>query len=168
MTKNYLRGKKAQRSGDAFEKYIEASLKRYRTKGIADIKKTPEPLKAFGVLNKRRGWYKAYYEKKGQPDFLGTLKGGQSIMMEAKHTATTHIRFDRIQPHQEIDLTRTLKLGGAALVLISFNLKNFYCVDWFGWMELKENVGKKSVNEKDLAPYKVEYMNGYIHFLGEV
>lgn len=163
--KNIRRGRKSQRNGKVFEKYIERSCIRYRTLGLADIKKTPEPMRPVGVLNKRMGWFKAVYDKKGQPDFLGTLKGGRSIMIEAKNTDSTLMPFDRIARHQEKDLESTMRLGGLALVLLSFNLKTFYCIEWSEWIKLKETIGKKSVNEKDLAAYEVPLHNGIIDFL---
>jgi len=155
---------KAKQNGANFEKFIEASCTYYRTKGIADIHKTPEPMKPISVLNPRYGHFKAVYEKKGQPDFLGTLKGGQSIMIEAKHTEKTNITFDRIPEHQATALESTTQLGGVALVLISFNLKNFYCIRWSDWKKLQEETGKKSANEKDLAPFKIEF-KGHLEFI---
>lgn len=164
--KNRIRGKKAQHIGNIFEKYIEAACIRYRTLGIADIKKTPEPMRPIGVINNNRGWYKAIFEKKGQPDFLGTLKGGRSIMIEAKHTDSKYMRFDRIATHQERDLKSTADLGGLSLILLSYNLKNFYCIEWNDWLRLKNlDSKKKSLKEEDLIDYKIEYKNGVIQFL---
>lgn len=162
---NRMQGRKAKQNGKVFEQYVERSCIRYRTKGIADIKKTPEPMRPVGVLNQRRGIFKAVYEKKGQPDFLGTLRGGKSVMIEAKHTESPRLAFDRILPQQETDLQNTMDLGGLALVLISFGMKRFYCIEWFVWQEMKENIGKKSVNETDLEPFEVKFENGYIDFL---
>lgn len=158
-----ISGKKSKQNGKNFEKLIEQTCAYYKRKGIADINKTPEPLRPIGTLN--NGQFRAIYAKKGQPDFLGTLKGGRSIMFEAKHTESTNIRFDRVAPHQERDLENTYKLGGLSLVLISFKFKNFYAVEWQEWMSLKKTTGKKSVNEKDLEPYKLDTINGYLHFI---
>lgn len=163
--KNIRQGRKAKRNGKVFEQYVERSCIRYRRKGIADIKKTPEPMRPVGVLDQRRGIFKAVYEKKGQPDFLGTLRGGRSVMIEAKHTDAKRIAFNRILSQQETDLINTMDLGGLALILISFELKRFYCIEWFDWQYMKENIGKKSVNDKDLAPYEVKLENGCINFL---
>lgn len=163
--KNRVRGARSKRNGQTFENLIERSCIRYRTKGIADIKKTPEPMKPVGVINARRGWFKAVYEKKGQPDFTGTIKGGRSVLIEAKHSSVKRIEFERILPQQREDLENCTRLGGLALVVISFNLKDFYCIEWIDWIELKEKTGKKSLNDKDLAPYKVELVLGGIDFL---
>lgn len=166
MSNNRVRGaRKSQRNGKVFEKYVERSCIRFRSLGLADIKKTPEPMKPVGVINKNYGWFKAVYEKKAQPDFTGTLKGGQSVMIEAKHTDSTRMPFERIARHQATDLDSVTNLGGLALVLLSFSLKNFYCIEWTEWLKLKETTGKKSVNQKDLAPYEVDYKNGVIQFL---
>lgn len=167
-------GKKSQRNGKIFEMDVERSCIRYRSLGIADIKKTPEPMRSIGVLNKRLGWHKAIFEKKGQPDFLGTLKGGRSVMIEAKNTNSTRIEFDRIEPHQAKDLQSTTDLGGLALVLIKFNSDKvdksgrktrYYCIEWSDWIEFKDTIGKKSLNEKDLVDHQVKVENGLINFL---
>lgn len=158
-----ISGKRSKRNGQNFEKLIERTCEHYRRKGIANINKTPEPLKPLAPLN--NGQFRAVYAKKGQPDFLGTIVGGKSIIMEAKHTNGTNIRFDRISLHQERELEGTHRLGGIAVVLISFSMKNFYSVPWVNWKDMKYTIGKKSVNKKDLADYKLDTKNGYLHFL---
>lgn len=165
QNKNRKQGRRAKRNGQVFERMIERSCIRYRTKDIADIKKTPEPMKVLGVLNARRGLFKAVYEKKGQPDFTGTIQGGRSVMIEVKHSSAKRIEFERILPQQRKDLESCARLGGLALIVISFNLESFYCIEWIDWLELKEQTGKKSVNDTDLALYEVELNLNTINFL---
>lgn len=165
MKSNQRRGLIAKRHGEAFELLVERSCIRYRDKGLADIKKTPEPLKPIGVLNRQKQLFKAVYAKKAQPDFTGTLKGGRSVMIEAKHSSVKRIEFDRINLVQEKDLDSCSNLGGLALALISFEMKKFYCIRWEDWKILKNTVNKKSLNDKDLAPYEVYLERGLINFL---
>lgn len=160
--KNRSRGRRAKAVGAQFEKAIERSCIRYRSKGIAHIQKTPEPFKIVGVKGK---YTYGFIEKQAQPDFTGTLKNGQSIVFEAKHTNTTHIRFDRLSFQQEKELAVHDDLGALVFILITFGFKTFYAVPWIDWKELKETVNKKSVNEKDLEQYKVPMKNGLIAFL---
>lgn len=157
---------KARNNGARFENLIETSCAYYQKQGIAHIQKTPEPMRPIRAVNRTKGQYLAVHTKKAQPDFAGTLKGGKSVMFEAKHTDSTNIRFDRINDAQEHDLTINTKLGAKCFVLISFGFKNFYAVDWNEWLLLEIKLGKKSVNEKDLARHKVNSHNGRLMFLG--
>lgn len=164
MQKNRRRGLKAKRNGAVFENMIERSCIHYKVNGIAHIQKTPEP---FRIVSKQRNMVHGFFEKKAQPDFTGTLKGGQAIVFEAKNTDSTNIKFDRINAVQERDLDYHSHLGAQALILISFNLKRFYKVPWKEWQSMKDTLGKKSVNEKDLVDYQISTNKGLIDFLGE-
>lgn len=158
-----LQGKRAKSNGKAFEELIEHSCRLIRKMGLANIQKTPEPLKPIGVL--RGGQFRAIYDRQGQPDFMGTLLGGQSIVLEAKHTSSTNIRFDSVLSHQARQLALTDELGGVAGVLISFSMKDFYHVPYATWRELEKTIGKKSLNENDLAEYRISTDNGFLDFL---
>ncbi|API89415.1 hypothetical protein BKP56_09175 [Marinilactibacillus sp. 15R] len=163
--RNRVRGLKAKRSGDQFENLIVRSCDYYKRTSIAYIQKTPEPMKVIAVLDMNKGHFRAHYEKKAQPDFSGTLKDGRSIVFEAKHTTGTSLPFDRINKQQEIDLALHDELDAWAGVVISFSMKNFYCVPYYAWNKLKETSGKKSVNQKDLEIYKITVEGGLLKFL---
>lgn len=156
---------KAKRNGEYFERLIEITCSWYSRMGIAEIKKTPEPMKPIAALNRQRGHYKAIYTKKAQPDFAGTLKGGRSIMFEAKNTDKTNLPFERISEEQEKDLNYHENLGAYCFVLISFSSRNFYAVPWRNWKGLKENSGKKSVNKADIHEFEIPFENGILKFL---
>lgn len=158
-----MQGKRAKNNGKMFEQLIESACKVYRNQGRANINKTPEPLKPIGVL--RGGQFRAVYDKRGQPDFLGTLAGGKSIMIEAKHTSSTNLRFDSVLRHQARQLALTDILGGIAGILVSFSMERFYYIPYKVWETLENNLGKKSFNEKDVASYAVNTKNGFIDFL---
>lgn len=157
-------GKKAQAYGAQFERLIDISCKRYANQGLAYIEKTPEP---FNMIKRQGARVLGYYEKKGQPDFAGTLKGGRSVVFEAKHTNTTNIPFSQIEDHQEEALEKHEQLGAECFILVAFGLKTYYKVHWSDWKELKRTIGKKSLNEKDLAEYKITNKKGLINFLEE-
>ena len=164
MTTDTYRGLKAKRNGSGFERLIEVTCAVYKNIGKAHIQKTPEP---FKLLKKKGKQAIGVYEKKAQPDFTGTIKGGRSIVFEAKHTDSTNVPFDRLSPAQEKDLAYHDHLGAVALVVISFSLKRFYAVPWTDWKHLKDTSGKKSVNEKDLAEYGIEIKGGLLDLLKE-
>lgn len=155
-------GRRSQAYGAQFERLIELSCARYSNLGKAKIEKTPEP---FRMIRRQGKNVIGFYEKKAQVDFAGTIKGGRSIVFEAKHTASTNFRFDRIARHQEIALEKHDALGAEAFILIAFRLKNFYKISWQEWLKLKNTIDKKSVNEKDLIDYKLDKARGLIDFL---
>ncbi len=158
-------GRRAKKLGAMFENLIERSCNYYRTKGIAHIQKTPEP---FRMIRKgRNGQVVGFYEKQAQPDFQGTLKNGQSIVFEAKHTDSTNLPFERISRVQSHELDRHSNLGAKCYVIASFKFEQFYLIGWDDWKHLKKTVGKKSVSRKDLAEYEVKLINGRLAFLEE-
>lgn len=166
--KNRLRGAQNKKQGELFERLIEQACIHYRVKGIADIKKTPEPLRPIGVISRQQRQFRAVYDKKAQPDFTGTLKGGRSVMFEAKVVSSTSIRFDRLNKEQERDLAMHHHLGACCFVLIHFkNTKRYYNVPFNEWMNMKENIGKKSMNEQDLHEYLIRFKHGWLEFLDE-
>ena len=160
--------KRSQRNGKLFETLIERACTYYSRKGIAQIQKTPEP---FQILRKtRNGQATGFYTKMAQPDFQGTLNGGQSIVFEAKHTEAKLFPFDRISSEQQLELEKHHNRGAKCFVILSFKFKNFYLIDWATWKDMKEHIGKKSVNEKDLQKRNVmqpELISGRLEFLKE-
>lgn len=81
-------GKRNRALGLQFEKIITEACEHYRSMGLAYIEKTPEPMRVIGVLDRKRGIFKAVFEKAAQPDFKGTMAGGRAVVFEAKHTET--------------------------------------------------------------------------------
>ncbi|GEK88900.1 recombination protein U [Alkalibacterium putridalgicola] len=168
MTKRSYSALKAKRNGERFEHLIDVTCAHYSLRGLAHIQKTPEPLKPIKALNRAKGLYQAVFTKKAQPDFTGTLKTGQSIVFEAKHTDSTNITFDRINAAQERDLSFHNHLGARALVVVSFGMKKFYAVPWPAWVYLKQNSGKKSVNQKDLVDFEISTKNGLLNLIDDI
>lgn len=162
--KNRIRGRRSKAYGDQFERLIELSCVRYRSHGKAYINKTYPP---FTTIRRQRGQVVGFYGKAGQPDFAGTLKNGRSIVFEAKHTSTTNIPFDQVAHHQKQALKQHSELGAEAFILVAFKLDDIYKVPIMDWIELEKTVGKKSLNEKDLAEYKLSKDKGLINFLEE-
>lgn len=145
-------GLKARNNGQQFESLIEKACLRYKALGKAFIEKTPEPMKPLHQAN-HRGQFLACFVKQAQPDYKGTLKGGRSVVFEAKHTDDLRIDQRRVTEEQAAALSRHEKLGAVAFVLVSFRFENFYCVPWSVWANMQQHFGKVSVNENDLLPY---------------
>lgn len=163
---NRMQGAKAKARGQQFENLVEKSCSYYAHKKIALIEKTPEPLR---MIKRGRGSQViAVFEKKGQPDFKGTVFGGQSVVFEAKHTSSARITLDRVEQHQLANLSHHKRLGAECFILISFEMKNFYRVGIEDWEALPGALNKKSANEKDLMQYKVDVKHGVVDFLGKL
>lgn len=155
-TDRQLMGRIARERGKQFEDRISAALTYYSIKGFADIEKTPEPmrpLKPYG--DRKRGQFVAVYEKKAQPDYKGTLKGGRSIMFEAKFTAADRMEQSRVSEGQAEYLTKHQKLGARCYVIVGFLSGEVYRVPWDVWSRMKEHFGRKYVAEVDLEKFRV-------------
>ena len=83
--KRQLLGKIARQKGQYFEQRLDSTFDYYRERGYAEIEKTPEPMKV--IKPEGNGRFLACYTKKAQVDYKGTLKGGRTVLFEAKFTA---------------------------------------------------------------------------------
>ena len=166
MDRRY-RGMQSKAAGEHFENMIAASLLWYEQHGLACIEKTPEPMKPLRPAN-RQGQFIACYTKAGQPDFKGTISGGQSVVFEAKHTDDERIKYDRLTDEQIEKLDTHYKLGAVAFVLVSFGLEGFYRIPWEVWRDMKQHFGRKYIKRQEVERYRVPYMAGVIKLLEDV
>lgn len=163
--KRVAQGRKSKATGEAFESYIDATVAYYKRVGLADIQKTPEPMKPLRSAPGQPGKFIAVFLKQAQADYKGILMGGKSIMFEAKHTNTDTMPYGRLSKEQIDNLRSYDKFGAVCFILVSFNFKNFYRVPWTVWRDMKELYGRKHLKESDLQEYKVKFENGIINFL---
>ena len=154
----------ARANGALFEQPMDMACLAYADNGAALIQKTPEPMKPLRPPN-RLGQFLACYTKRAQPDYKGTLRGGQTVVFEAKHTDAQRIERSRVTEEQLQQLLQYDRLGAACFVLISFGFSRFYRVPVEEWDGMELIYGKKSVNEKDLAPFYLQ--GGIFSFLGK-
>lgn len=147
-------GARSRAEGAGFESLINSACEYYRTKGIADIEKTPEPMKPLGGAD-RSGRFLACYTKQAQPDYKGVLSGGRAVVFEAKHTDTGRLLSNRVSAEQAACLRRISRLGGIAFVLCSFNGREFYRIPWQIWEDMKDVFGRKYITPADLAEYRI-------------
>ena len=149
-------GKKAKAMGKQFESLLDESFAYYDETGFACIEKTPEPMKPIKDLG--NGKFIACYEKKAQPDYKGTVKGGRSVMFEAKFTSTERMEQSRVTKGQTEYMNKHQKLGARCYVVIGFATGNVYRFLWDDWCNMKTIFGRKYVMESDnLQQYKVRY-----------
>lgn len=149
-----LLGKIAKARGKQFEQRLDESFAYYAQRGYAIIEKTPEPMRP--TKNLGNGKFIAYYEKKAQPDYKGTIKGGRTVMFEAKYTAADRIEQSRVLESQQNYMERHEALGARCFVIVGFGSGQVYCVPWDVWKSMKERFGRKYATEADLNEYRVQ------------
>ena len=130
------RGRMNRKEGGDFEKMIESACDYYRNKGIADIEKTPEPFSITKSLGK--GKFEGYFERKAQPDFKGTLKGGKSIVFDAKATSTDRIAVSVLSDEQRKHLLLHKKLGALSGVMLAYSFKHYFFIPIDKFLNAKE------------------------------
>lgn len=163
--KRQLIGAISKAKGKHFEERLDASFAHYRERGWAIVEKTPEPMRPTKSLG--NGKFIAYFEKKAQPDYKGTLKGGRTVMFEAKFTATDRMEQSRVLQSQADYMERHTALGARCFVLAGFGSGEVYNIPWDVWSHMKEHFGRKYVTEADLEPYRVYIArNGTLLILG--
>lgn len=162
-----IRGMQSKRAGEFFEDAIESSLTWYKERGDADIQKTPEPTKQLSKSD-AYGRFKACYTKAAQPDFKGTIRGGRSVVFEAKHTDDDRIEYSRVTKEQAERLESHYHLGAVAFVLVSFGLEGFYRIPWETWRDMKAVYGRKYITRQEAERFRVPYMAGVIKLLEDI
>lgn len=146
--KYQLRGKINHDLGKNFEEQIESICTVYEMNNIAKIEKTPEPMKILKHIE--NGHFETIFTKSAQPDFKGTVKGGKTIVFDAKFTEADRINYAVLSDYQRETLLKYKELGAEAFVLVGFISGNMYRVDIDIWNNMKENFGRKYIREQEL------------------
>lgn len=148
-----LRGKIAKAEGKQFEARLDQSFAYYEERGFAIVEKTPEPMHPTKSLG--NGKFIAFFEKKAQPDYKGTIKGGRTMVFEAKFTSTERMEQSRVLPKQQAYLEKHSQLGARCFVVIGFSSGEVYLLPWAVWRDMKAIFSRKYVMEKDIQKYRV-------------
>lgn len=119
--------------GQTLEAFVRFANARYRQEGLAFIEK--QNTEFIPIRNGRGQIITAKAEHQATFDFMGRYLS-HPIAVEAKNTNQDTIRWDAVQPHQARDLDDfTKEPGTIGLVLVSFNLENFFAIPWAFWSE---------------------------------
>ena len=154
--------------GHIFEQGIKAACRIYHDKGLAEVDKTPEP---FRVMNKGQdGTFTGRFTALAAPDFQGTLKGGQSIVFEAKYTTTDHLRRNILTDAQMEALENHLRIGAESGVCAGIQ-NDYFFVPWELWRDMKKHFGRLYVTSQNLETYRIRFTGAvlfldYIHPAG--
>lgn len=154
LPEKQLMGSRSRAAGAAFEKLIEVSCKVYKSRNLAYIEKTPEPMRPISGAD-RQGKFTAIYTATAQPDYKGTLAGGRAVVFEAKHTDSDTMKQERVTPAQAEALSTHYALGALCFVLISIKDRCFV-IPWHEWKYMKQSFGRKYITAADLKEYEVK------------
>lgn len=162
-----LQGKINRELGKNFEEQVETIAEIYRLNKLAIIEKTPEPMKILKHIEKGR--FEAVFSKSAQPDFKGVLKGGKTVVFDAKFTESSNITYQALSDHQRQILAQYDEMGAMAFVLVGFADGNMYKIDIKMWENMKEIFGHKHIKQEELEQNHLrakKAKNGIIDFLG--
>ena len=155
------RGRLNRKEGGEFEKMIEAACEYYCDKGLADIEKTPEPFAITKSLGK--GKFEGHFLHKAQPDFKGTIRGGKSIVFDAKSTITDRIAVSVLSDEQRKHLLLHKKLGATSGVMVTYSFK------WFFFIPIDKFLNAKEINGHAYwTPLEAELSGVYIRHTGTI
>lgn len=163
-----LQGKRSKIAGDYFENLITSACVFYHDHNIAHIEKTPEPMKVLKPVPRQPGRFIACFEKAAQPDYKGTLKGGQAIVFEAKHTDHDRIDRGRLTQEQLEGLEKHYRLGALTFVFVSFEFRDYFRIPWDVWRDMKKIYGRKYVKPEELESYRVKATSQMILLLSGI
>lgn len=153
QTEEQRRGRRSRAKGKAFEEMLDRTFAYYSSKGFAKIDKTPEPMKVIRSMG--QGRFLACYTKSAQPDYKGTIKGGRTVIFEAKFTEHDRLLQDAVSDEQAEYMEAEDRLGARCYVVCGFSTGNVYRVPWGVWCNMKRIYGHKYVTEEEIKQYQV-------------
>ena len=148
--------------GRLHEKMILAACRAYRTRGIANIIKVPEP---FRVLKKNRaqGIASVRFTAHAQPDFIGCVTGGKMLAFEAKYTDTDRLQWKAVTPTQAQALQDFYKMGAFSAVCAGIG-DQYFMVPWPEFIGMKTIFRHSYITADDVQKWRVKF-DGVIWFL---
>ena len=153
--------------GRIMEDMILGAARMYERDGRLILHKESEPFRVVRNINRAKGRAEVQFTAKAQPDFIGCLRGGRMIAIEAKYTQKGRIKQDAVTETQAAVLEKYHKAGAASFVCCGigtgFDLR-YFLVPWAVWRGMKENYGHKYATADELADYEVK-ADMVIHFM---
>lgn len=162
--KRQIIGLHNREAGRQFEQLIKNANDLYGDYGIAEIGKTPEPMRPLRPMS--GGQFVACFEKKAEPDFKGVLDGGRCICFEAKHTIQGKISQSEVTEQQTKILDRYYALKAECFVIVSFGFFTFHRIPWDVWRSMKKLYGHKYMTPAEADRYKIKFKYGVLDYLG--
>ncbi len=146
--KRQLQGKINRLLGENFENRVTDVCDYYERLKLAKIEKTPEPMKILQHID--NGKFEAVFTKAAQPDFKGCIKGGRTVVFDAKFTEADRITYQALSDFQRESLLYYFNLGAMSFVLVGFANGDIYKIEINIWNEMKERFGRKYILQSEL------------------
>ncbi len=164
--RNSAKNAQSNAKGHSFEQDILAGCVEYKNEDKAVIDKTPEP---FRVMRKNGdGIFTGRFVSSAQPDFQGTIKGGRSVVFEAKATTKDRIQRRVLTDTQMETLEKHEKAGAFCGVCVCIGTEfDAFFIPWSVWRDMKSIYGRQYIMPKDVEAYRVRYDNK-VHFLDTI
>lgn len=149
---NQESGLKAKRNGQRFEQILDKYFSFYAEMGYCNIEKTPEPFKFIKPYTSNL--FVGCFLKSAQPDYKGTLKGGRSIVLEAKSVSGGKIQLSALTENELKELIRHRNLGACSGVLVyDSEMSNIYLLPIVLIEKMEEIFNKKHIKLKQVKKF---------------
>ena len=161
-----IQGKINHYLGENFENKITDICKYYELNNLAKIEKTPEPMKILQHID--NGHFEAIFTKAAQPDFKGCIKGGKTVVFDAKFTESDRITYQALSDFQRETLLNYENLGALSFVIVGFSNGNIYKIGIDTWNNMKQIFGRKYILQTELEEMSLlvnKNKNGIADFL---
>jgi len=153
QTEEQRRGRRSRAKGKAFEELLDKTFAYYSEKGFAKVEKNQEPVRIIRSLE--NGRFIACFTKKAQADYKGTIKGGRTVIFEAKYTEQDRLLQNAVDENESEYMEIHETLGARCFVICGFASGNVYRVPWGVWRNMKRIYGHKYVTEEEIKQYQV-------------
>lgn len=147
-------GRRSNRKGKAFEAVLDKTFAYYSEKGFAKVEKNQEPVRILRSLG--NGSFIACFTKKAQADYKGTIKGGRTVIFEAKYTEQDRLLQNAVDENESEYMEIHENLGARCFVICGFASGNVYRIPWGVWRNMKRIYGHKYVTEEEIKQYQVQ------------
>jgi len=152
----------ANASGRSLEHWLDEQHELARAVGLADLEHIhPRTTLVGGMLR---------YVARSGPDYRGVMRGGVAVAVEAKSAGRARLILAgdgghgaAVKPHQAEALSRCIKLGGVALVVVRFvrrdegrDVATTYAVPW------DAVAGRATIGPDDVEAWAVEPQRLYL------
>ncbi len=130
--------------GMSLENLINSANEYYLDNDLAAIYKKPTPIGLVSVDYKKNEIKKAYFKDKSTLDYNGLYKG-KYLDFDAKESHShTSFSLSNIHEHQIKHISRVLRLGGIAFLIVYINYK-YYILRGEDLIDFIDNNDRKSI-----------------------
>ena len=157
-------GQRAAAAGSA----LEASLDKHHTValglGLAEVRHVSPHVKHKGP-GRLPGTFSAAFDAPGGSDYRGTLRGGRSLVAEAKSTQGATLAWSDFTEAERADMAAACELGALCLVLWwSAELAALFAVPWqaMPWKKSGAGQGVRAVDVEEWRVREAPYLRRFV------